>query len=426
MALKRALKLSVVQTGVRLFLSFASVKLSALYIGAPGLALTSQLSGFIVLSSGVIGHGIQTAVTRLTPEYQEKDDQLKRLWSTATRLIGVLGGLLAVVVVVGSYPISVWLLHSGKYWYVIALAALAMVSAAYNAVFNAILTGLKRLPALVVSGVSASVLGFAFFAPLTCWLGLAGALLGVVLTQALSVLVSMPIVLRESGLQLKNLFGTWDWGSAKLIIKFIPMLVANATASPLALILIRGVLASELGLKSAGLWQAAWRVSEMYTMVISSALSLYLIPHLASLHDEQQFKRELLRVMGMTSALCAGVASLLYLLRPALVHIVFAHEFMPMLALYPYQLIGDVLMMAARPLRMALVVKMQTALYVVVEFVAPGLMVVMTYALVPLVGIRAPAYSYIMSNIVLLGVLVVAHFSKLASHTALIDRSVQK
>lgn len=414
MPLRRALKLSALQTSIRLLLSFASVKLSAIFIGAPGLALTGQLSSFLVVTQAVLGNGPQTAVARFTPEYEDSPKQLTRLWGTSARLIGVFGGVLGLGIVTFSHPLAAVLLRSANYWYVIALGGLAVFLSAYNALLNGILNGLKHMSALVTCRIGANVLGFCCFAPLIYWMGLRGAFIGLVLTQGLAITVTLPIVLKATHLDLISFFTTWDRGKARLILKFFPMLVANTTGNQFSQIFVRGILAATLGIESAGLWQATWRVSEMYTMVITTALSIYLIPHLASLRDETRFKRELIRVMTKTSLLCAAMATLLFLLRHLMVQIVFTRRFMPMLHLYPYQLIGDVIMMAVRPLRMALVVKMRTILYVFVEFFGPGLMALLTYVMIPSVGLRAAPIAYIISNALLLAMLIVVHFSDIS------------
>jgi PST family polysaccharide transporter len=166
------------------------------------------------------------------------------------------------------------------------------------------------------------------------------------------------------------------------------------------------MLTDGLGMHAAGYWQAVWRVSDMYTMVLTTALSLYLMPHLSSARSEHSFARELFGITYKVVLLTAAAAVGIYVLRDVVIAIVFTHEFVPVKDLLGWQLIGDVFKMASWPLSMALVIKLRARWYITLEVTAPLLHVGFTFILLPhLQGNAATlgfALAYLITDLLLL------------------------
>jgi PST family polysaccharide transporter len=192
------------------------------------------------------------------------------------------------------------------------------------------------------------------------------------------------------------------------------MLLAQSAVSPLALILVRNIVGESLGMDAAGLWQAVWRISDMYLMVILTALSFYLMPRLSSFSSDTALARELLSTTIKITALTAIAASGVFLMRDVIIFILFTAEFRPMRELFAWQLTGDVLKLAAWPLTMALVIKLRTAWYIALVTLAPLLHVYFTLALLPHMLGKAATMGYALAYLVTDLLLLVASHKHVA------------
>src|SRR5438445_2069329 len=95
--------------------------------------------------------------------------------------------------------------------------------------------------------------------------------------------------------------------------------------------------------KTAGLWQATWRVSEIYLGIVMASLALYFPARLGEVVGTPKLREEIVRTLARGVDITADVALTIFLLRDWVVRIVFTEEFLPMRDLMPFQLLGDML-----------------------------------------------------------------------------------
>jgi PST family polysaccharide transporter len=145
------------------------------------------------------------------------------------------------------------------------------------------------------------------------------------------------------------------------------MLLVHSIAMPLALLLVRDTMMSRFGAGDAGLWQSAVRLSDMYTMVVITTLSMYSLPTLSAARGAQEFRALLLRLVGACLGLALVAGAVLFAARELIVHIVFTPQFAPVAQLWPWQLLGDVFLLAGWPMRSALTAQRRTWAYMAVE-----------------------------------------------------------
>lgn len=414
MAFRRALFWSGIQSVLQLGLSFVSIKVTAVYLGPSGLAIVGQLNNFIGLVQGGIGSAIQTGVVKLTAESEGDNERQLRVWRTGFRMALLFGMFAAIAMMGAARPISAWLFDTSDYWPVIVLAGPCLVLGILGAVFTGILNGLKRIRELALVTIFTTLVGAGLFIPLAYRFGVWGGLIGTTLSVAGMFIVGWAVLSRTRVLGAHSLRAHWDAGVAREIVRFYPMLLAHAAVSPFALILVRNIITDALGIDAAGYWQAAWRVSDMYTLVLITALSFYLMPHLSSARSEDSFARELFGITYKVVLLTATAAVGIYVLRDTVIAIVFTHDFLPVRDLFAWQLVGDVLKMASWPLRVALVIKMRTRWYIALEVAAPLLHAGFTFVLLPYLQGNAATLGYALAYLIIDFLLLIAFFNYVA------------
>lgn len=400
MSLRKAMSWSVAQTGARFAVGFIGIKITAVFLGPAGLAVVGQLNNFLSMCASITAGGIQTGVTKMTAEHGDNPALQDRVWSTALRMSLLFALLGASLMALGSYWLAGNLLLNPAYWPIFVLGGTALVAATAYGWMNAILNGLKRMHALALGVIGSAVLSLLLSVPLVSQFGVWGGLVSCATLYFVTLAVSWHFFRRELGGAGARFRAPFDWQIARTMLRFYPMVLANVASAQLSLIGVRWVIATRLDIAQAGIWQASQRISDMYTAIIVSALSLFLMPHLSEIKDVARMKKEMFKVSAKAAGGTAVIALLLYLLRDLVILIVFSPKFSPMRELFQYQLIGDVLMVACWPLRAGLVVRLKVKSYVSVELINALCFVGGSYLLLPLLGLQGVPIAYLSGFIV--------------------------
>ena len=391
----RALGLGGIHSLLRLALSFITIKFTAIYLGPAGVALVAQLSNFISICQGLLGGGLGTATARLYPEFRNDRARRRRFLTTGWRLGCVFAVASMVVIALVSGPVSQWLLTSEEHRAAVMLAGVAVGCLVLNTMIMASINGSGELGRVVMSNVIASAIGCAVYVPASVFWGISGGLIGCAVSQTLFLPVALVILRSSRNVSLEDFRGAFDRADARRILSFVPMLIAHSVMSPLGLILIRDMVASRLGLETAGLWQATWRISEIYLGIFMASLTLYFHPRLGEVVGtpgllREEIVRTFTRAVGMTAA----VALALFFMRDWVVRIVFTEAFLPVRDLMPIQLLGDVLRMAAWTLGFVLVALVRSRWYIALEILIPLTYLGAATLLVPHFGVKGVTWAY--------------------------------
>lgn len=408
MALWTALSWAGLSTALRIVLGFFSAKVSAVYLGPAGMALVGQINNFLQVATGAIANGASTAIVNLTAAHASDPGDLRRLWGTAMRLVLGIAAATATVTAVAAAPLSAWLLLAREYWPVVVLAAVVMLMTVADNVILGALNGLQRVRLVASAAIASAIVEFCVFAGFTYLFGLWGGLLGIVLVYATKLAVSATIAFRSGILSPRSLMGHFDRHIARQIGHFYPMLLAQSVALPFGQILVRNAMIRGFGLEQAGYLQAAWRLSDMYVGVLTTALGLYFMAHFSSLQSDRERGALLRRTMGQMFVFTAVAAIGIYLFRDLIIRVVLTRRFEPMRDLLPFQLAGDVFKMVDYPLQMALVSQRRMRPYIFQAVGGPAAYVALSYAWRPILGIQAAPAAYTASGLLTMVALATA------------------
>ena len=395
----RALGLGGIHSLFQLVLSFITIKFTAIYLGPSGIALVAQLGSFITICHGILGGGIGSATARLYPEFRNNQEGRKRFLATAWRLACLFAVVSIVTIALCSGPLAGWLLHSDEHRAAVMLAGVAVACLGLNTVIMSAINGAGEMGRVVASYVIASIAGFVVYVPASVMWGIPGGLIGFAISQLVALPVSLALLRGSPNVAPGDFKGNFDRVEARRILSFVPMLIAHSTMLPLGLILIRDMVASHLGLATAGLWQATWRVSEVYLGVVMAAVSLYFLPRLGEVAGTPALRREIVRTFAQAVGITAVIALAIFVLRDWVVRIVFTEEFLPVRDLMPFQLLGDVLRMAAWTLGFVLVALVRSRWYIALELLVPAIYFGGALLLVPRHGTQGVTWAYCLAGI---------------------------
>ncbi len=394
MAFRRALGWGTMQSLLRMALGMISVKITASYLGPSGVALIAQLTNLLSLVAALVTNGVDTAVTRFTAEHQDEPEKVMRVFSSGLRLSLVISILLSLVFVLLDQELAQWLFRDAKLAWIIQLLAIATPFIVIAPLLTGFFTGLKEFTTTSEITMVSSLMSFALFVLMTIKYGVAGGMAAIIIGSGIVFFVALPWGIA------KRFFSKWHFiakPNKKIvlrILRFFPLAVARGSVLPLVLFFIRDDIIDLYGIEVAGYWQAVWRVSEVYLAVLSSTLSLYFMAHISSISEPLMLAREIRSTAAKMFLLTAILALGIYVLRNFIVLGLYTPEFRPMLNLFAYQLLGDVMWMTVRCLSMVLVSKDLHRWYVALEIIIPVLFLAGVKLRLESVGVTAVPIAY--------------------------------
>lgn len=404
----RALGLGGIHSLFRLVLSFITIKFTAVYLGPSGIALVAQLVNFITIFHNILGGGIGSATARLYPEFRGDQAGRKRFLATAWQLACLFALVSIAAIALCSGPLARWLLTSDEHRAAVLLGGVAVACLLLSTVILSAINGAGEMGRVVAIYVIASVIGFAVYVPASVIWGIPGGLVGFAISQTVILPVSLAFLRGSPSVAPEDFQGKFDRAEARRILGFVPMLIAHATMLPLASILIRDLVTSHLGLHTAGLWQATWRISEVYLGIVMASVSLYFLPRLGEVAGTPALRKEILRTFSQAVGITAGIALTIFVLRDWVVRIVFTEEFLPVRDLMPFQLLGDVLRMAAWTLGFVLVALVRSRWYIALELLVPTIYYCGALLLVPEHGAQGVTWAYCLAGATHFAISVIA------------------
>jgi PST family polysaccharide transporter len=388
--LKSAVKWSAGSTVVRLVCGFISIKVTAVYVGPAGLALIAQLSNFYSLLQTTASNALDSAVVKMTAEAEQtQPERASGVIGTALRLVLGIGLFLAAAVFAFRRHLADWLLGGERFAPLLILAAIVLPIGMMGQLFTALFQARRRFELVSGVGIVVTVAGAAVFV-ISAWLfGLWGALIATVAVIPLTFLVASWLGHRDPTTRLLTFWPTARFRYVRPILGFYPMLLVHSAALPLALVVVRSLLIGNFGETQAGLWQATVRLSDMYTMIFLTVLSMYSLPTLAAARSENEFASVLRRLVALCIAAMVPTVAVLLAARDLIISIVFTSEFSTVKDLWVWRLVGDVFFIAGWPMRSALMARGRQYTYMAIEFIIGAGTLVLTWALLESRGIAS-------------------------------------
>lgn len=367
MTLIKTSVLSAISTIIKVIAGFVSIKVVAVYVGPSGLALMGQMQNFISMMSSVASAGVNSGVVKYTAEHYEDEQIKQKIWSSALKISLVLIIPIAIGIIFLADFISMQLLNTAEYSSIFIVFAITVIFFVLNGLLTSILNGQKEIKKLTILNIVGSLFGLAVTILLVTQYELYGALIAGIVSQSIVFFITLAFVLKSSWFKLSMFLGSMDKEYRNKLLKYSLMTITYIITSSLSQIYIRHYLGANIGWDEAGYWQAIWRISETYLMLITTTLTIYYLPKLSSIQDKVELRKELLYGYKIIMPIVIVMALGIYIFRDFIISILFSEAFSPMAQLFFYQLIGDVIKIAAWLLGFIMVAKAMTRLSIFSE-----------------------------------------------------------
>lgn len=379
---------------VKLATSLVLNKVLAVHVGPAGYAVIGQFQNLVTMVVAFASGALNTGVTKYTAEYHDDLARQYAVWRTATAMSLAGGCVFALGLVLFRRPLAGWALADEGLSSVMVWLAGALVLLLLNALMLAILNGRKAVRSYVVANITGSLVTAVTATALVLQYGLYGALVALVVSQALACGATVWLFRKACPVPWRTFVGRVDTRIARQLGAFALLSATSALLVPLAQILIRDGLIDQLGLQGAGLWQALWRISETHLMLLTTTLSLYFLPRFSEIHHASELADEVRKGFRFVLPLVATSALCVYMLRHWLIPTLLTSEFLPLVDVLGWQLLGDALKVSSWVLAYTLISRAQTRVLIGTEIAFSTLLVVFSLAGAWVDGLRGSAIGY--------------------------------
>lgn len=394
MTLIKTSVLTAISTIIKVITAFVINKVLAMYVGPSGLAVIGQLQNFSSIVMTFANGAITSGVVKYTAEHREDIEQKSKFFSTA--IVITLGCSVVVGVLLNLFSsyLSTLILKSDEYSSVFIIFGFTIVLFALNTLLMSILNGQKEIKKYVIVNIVSSLFSLGFTSLLIVSFGLIGALYALVVNQSVIFFVTLSFVLKASWFKLEYFKHNVDKQSLIKLGKYSAMALTSALTVPVSHLIIRNYIGENLSWDDAGYWQGIWYISTMYLMVITTSLSIYYLPRLSEIKDNNELKKEILNGYKIILPIVIVLALGIYLFRELAIEIAFTQKFMPMMELFKWQLIGDVIKIASWLLGYVMLAKAMTKVFIYTEIGFSVLFVILSIVFIDSFGLIGITYAF--------------------------------
>ncbi|MBK3847255.1 oligosaccharide flippase family protein [Pseudomonas xanthomarina] len=418
MNILRTSVLTAVATAARLLSGFIVMKLVAILAGPEGVAQLGQFMSLAALLVVFAGGGVGPGVVKYLAEFKDDDAKTAELLRSAFSFTLIASVGMCVLVLLFSELISVWLLESNKYQWLIVVLAVAQIFVALHNLVIATVNGMMDVKRLAFIHVCGAFIGVLLPILLGYFYRLQGVLLAFVLAQAALLLISFAAYKRSSYFSWTNIGWYFERENFLRLSRFSLMTLTSALMAPLIQIAVRNHLATKFSWEEVGYWQAVSKVSEAYLLFIAMAISVYYLPKLSSLLGRRALIDEMQRGAMVLIPLASIAALLIYFFRDLVTSILFTDDFVGALYLFAPQLIGDVVKVAALLLSYLMLAKAMVRTFFCSEIIFGVTYLILVVVFTQIFGLIGAMYAFIFNYVLYLtfcAVVVVKHINSLSS-----------
>lgn len=405
MTLIKTSVLTAISTIIRVISGFVINKVIAMYVGPSGLAVVGQLQNFMSIITTFSNGAITSGIVKYTAEYQTIE-QKQKIFSSSIVISLVCSLVISIFLFGFSEYLSELILKDTQYSNVFIVFGLTVFLFALNTVLMSILNGQKEIKKYVLVNIASSLFSLFFTSFLIMQLNLVGALYALVVNQSVIFFVTLGFVVKSSWFKLEYFKQGLDKESLSKLSRYSLMAITSALTVPVSHLIVRNYIGENLSWDDAGYWQGIWYISTMYLMVITTSLSVYYLPKLSEIQDKTELKKEIFDGYKIIMPIVLVMSLVIFLLKEYVILIAFSDKFMPMMELFAWQLIGDVIKIASWLLGYITLAKAMTKTYISLEILGSLSFVLLSIYFIDNYGLVGITYAYALNYFLYMFVMI--------------------
>lgn len=363
----KVFSLNALSTFIHMCTGLISTKVVASIIGPSGVAMLGQLGNINSMLQGVAVGGIRSGVTKYIAEYEDDKLLVSKYISNALLISTIFTSIISVVCIFGCRVLSKTILFSEEYSYVFVILGVTIFLFTLNSLLISILNGFKEFKKYVVVNISSSFVSLIFSVTLCLIWELKGAMISAVTFQSVVLFVTIFQCRKCNWFKLENFFALKDIDIIKKYLQYTLMTFVSLSILPIIQMILRGYVITNISSVEAGWWEGMNRISVIYLNVITTSLSVYILPRMSKIADKWNLKCELIKYYKFIVPVLLFSILIIYLFRHIIIWILYTPDFYPMEKLFVWQLLGDFFKISSWLLSYLMLAKARTKAFISTE-----------------------------------------------------------
>jgi O-antigen/teichoic acid export membrane protein len=342
---------------INIILGIVRTKILAIFLGPSGVGLVGLYTGLIAVASTLSTMGLGTAGTRQIAEASRLESNrelaiIRRSLFLGTLFLSSFGGL----AVWGMRDLlAIYVLGSSDNASIVGWLSIGVALSVAGVAQGALIQGMRRITDMASLSVYGAVLNLIFGLALIWKWGTSGLVAFVLTGPIIGFLLGHWFVLRlpalsSRGISLQEIAQQWK----KLLKIGVPFMGA-ALVGAFVQLCIRTKVGESLGFVSLGYFQSSWSISIQYIGFILAAMTADFYPRLCGVINDQEAASRLINEQTeIALLLCGPIFISMIGLTHWVILLLYSPEFLPAMNVLRWQILADVMKVAAWPLGYAL------------------------------------------------------------------------
>jgi O-antigen/teichoic acid export membrane protein len=293
------------------------------------------------------------------------------------------------------------------YSFVFKVLALALPWYAVSLFLVSVINGLGQFKKVIWITILGNAIGLLVSLVLIWNYKTLGALLSIVVSPALLFLVSFYFVNKEIPFLNAIRLHLFDFEIIKNLSSYSLMALVSSVFGSLVFLAIRKNVIATVGIDQAGYWETMTRISSYYMLFVTTILSVYFLPKLASTKSNGETKTVFRSYYKSILPLFIVGLTLIYGLRFFIVELLFTKAFLPVASMFFWQLVGDILKVAFLILGYQFFAKKLTVAFIFSEIASLAVLYFLSDYLIRFFGIQGILIAQVLDNLIYLLMLMV-------------------
>jgi len=395
--------LSALVSLIRLFVMFLLNKITALALGPTGFAVIGHVQNIFSISQAVGGRSLSNGIIRFSSE--SADHRTFPEHVRAAVLISFVGAVLTGLFVIATNVITPEQ-FSGTilFRWLIPIIPISIFAASLTAIQLARFQGNEQFRHWFLYTVLSLVIQVVISLTALKIAGLKGIIAAIVVIPVIQML-AIPLFITEN---FKSYFSPFP--SQKSIFgmnEYLFMGIVSVGLTPLVQVMIRNSLILNCGIDDAGLWQGVLKLSELGVMLVTSTLATWYLPKLAKASSESEIGRVMVLCSGIVLGFGIGGMILGTVFAKPILAIVFSESFTRGSPYLVWQLGILIIQLVSWALGSFLPLRGNVKEFIAIETIGQLFTLVFALCTIPLWGVHAVFYGFIIEGLLYLFYLII-------------------
>ncbi len=382
-----------ITTAINFLSGFIVIKVVAVKIGPSGVAYVGQYQNTTAILTMLATGAITTGVVKYMAQFKSDATKTRAIINTAFIIVLCCSLVLSLFVLSTSKYFSIAAFKTAEFWLVYFLFGLFLTIISCNAIFLAILNGLKEIRKYTIVNICSSIIGVGLTVTFAYLFGIVGVLISSSILAIFIFFIHL-YFLKILGIRWWPDFKKFDRKVVKMLSGFSLMVVVSGFVVPAMQILVRNKIITDFNVTEAGYWQAVTKISDYYLSFISSVLAVYYLPRLSEIKIKSELRAEILKGYKIILPVVGCLAFLIWLCRVPVIHILFTPAFLAMKPLFTFQLLGDFFKIASWLFAYLMIAKAMTRTFIITEILFAASYVALSYYFIDHFGIIGTTYAF--------------------------------